>query len=70
MKSGQGKTLCSPCRSTCGVRKNARFAHIMVNFGLIVREKRFSTHEALLRGTVGNGDTKNTDADFSTSVIW
>ena len=32
-----------------GVRKNARFAHIMVNFGLVVREKRFSTHETVLR---------------------
>lgn len=31
------------------VRKNARFAHIMVNFGLVVREKRFSAHEAVLR---------------------
>lgn len=31
------------------VRKNARFAHIMVKFGLVVREKRFSAHEAVLR---------------------
>ena len=45
--TGQGGTLCSPCCSTSGVRKNARFAHIMVNFGLIVRRKRFSAHEAV-----------------------
>lgn len=43
----RGKTLCSPCCSTSGVRKNARFAHIMVNFGLVVRGKRFSAHEAV-----------------------
>lgn len=49
---GRGKNLCSPCYSTSGVRKNARFAHIMVNIGLIVREKRFSTHEAKFHALV------------------
>lgn len=44
---GQGETLCSPGCSTSGVRKNARFAHIMVNFGLVVHRKRFSAHEAV-----------------------
>lgn len=29
------------------VRKNARFAHIMVNFGLVVRGKRFSAHDVV-----------------------
>ena len=29
------------------VSKNARFTHDMTNFGLIVRGKRFSTHEAV-----------------------
>ena len=43
----RGKTLCPPGCSTSGVRKNARFAHIMVNFGLVVRRKRFSAHEAV-----------------------
>jgi len=28
------------------VSKNARFAHVMANFGLVVRGKRFSAHEA------------------------
>ena len=36
-------TMCS----TSGVRKNAHFAHIMVNFGLVVRRKRFSAYEAV-----------------------
>lgn len=37
--------------STSGVRKNARFAHIKVNYELIVREKRFSAHEAVQPNT-------------------
>ena len=28
------------------VSKNARFTHVMANFGLVVRGKRFSAHEA------------------------
>ena len=47
LRASRYRTPLSLRDPTSGVRKNARFAHIMVNFGLVVREKRFSAHEAV-----------------------